>query len=89
MFVADINDARTATLLEPVPVADSSSPSNLRELGRQSEMQKMTLNNPPRRFRSQNTPEWRRACIPASNGHASARGLTGDLPPIRPGANDG
>ena len=69
------DDARTATLLEPVPVVDNSSPSNLRELGRQSEMQKMALNNPPRRFRAQNTVEWRRACIPASNGHASARGL--------------
>ena len=66
------DDARTATLLEPPP---GRVASNMAELGRQSDMLKKTFNNPPRRFRAQNTPEWRRAVIPASNGHASARGL--------------
>ncbi len=63
------DDARTATLIEPVSMAAAGRPSS------QNEMQKKAFNNPPRRFRATSTPEWRRAVIPASNGHASARGL--------------
>lgn len=33
------------------------------------------FNNPPRAFDAVNTPRWREAEIPSSNGHASARGL--------------
>lgn len=33
------------------------------------------FNNPPRPFDAVNTPRWREAEIPSSNGHASARGL--------------
>jgi len=74
------DDARTATLLEPATPAAGRAGAAIpadapREEGRHGDMLKMALNNPPRRFRAQNTPEWRRACIPASNGHASARGL--------------
>jgi CubicO group peptidase (beta-lactamase class C family) len=74
------DDARTATLLEPASAragaAGAAIPESApREAWPHGDLQKMALNNPPRRFRAQNTPEWRRACIPASNGHASARGL--------------
>ncbi|MDA0301741.1 MAG: serine hydrolase [Chloroflexi bacterium] len=74
------DDGRTATLLEPASARAGSAGAAIpesapREVWPHGDLQKMALNNPPRRFRAQNTPEWRRACIPASNGHASARGL--------------
>ena len=65
-------DGRTAEFLPPVP---SDEPTRTQVSGAQSEMAKKAFNNPPRRFRAANTREWRAAVIPASNGHASARGL--------------
>lgn len=65
-------DARTAEFLAPVPTGELS---RTQTAGAQSEMAKKAFNNPPRRFRAANLREWRAAVIPASNGHASARGL--------------
>lgn len=65
-------DARTAEFLPPVQTGE---PSRTQTAGARSEMAKKAFNNPPRRFRAANDREWRAAVIPASNGHASARGL--------------
>jgi CubicO group peptidase (beta-lactamase class C family) len=42
----------------------------------------MAFNNPPRPPRLANTPHWRAAEIPSSNGHASARGLARMYAPL-------
>ena len=65
-------DARIADFLAPAPT-DQLSKNQI--AGNVSMMAKKAFNNPPRRFRAANTREWRAAVIPASNGHASARGL--------------
>jgi CubicO group peptidase (beta-lactamase class C family) len=42
----------------------------------------MASNNPPRPLKAVNTPVWRAAEIPSSNGHASARGLARMYAPL-------
>ncbi|MSQ42255.1 MAG: class A beta-lactamase-related serine hydrolase [Dehalococcoidia bacterium] len=71
---APADDARTATFLPPAPTPQAE-PSRTQAQGQLSDMHKKVFNNPPRRWRDANTRQWRAAVIPASNGHASARGL--------------
>tara|TARA_Y100000996_G_scaffold246948_1_gene194149 strand:- start:4294 stop:5439 length:1146 start_codon:yes stop_codon:yes gene_type:complete len=66
-------DDRIADFLAPAPTEQLSKNQMA---GNASMMAKKAFNNPPRRFRAANTREWRAAVIPASNGHASARGLS-------------
>ena len=66
-------DDRIADFLAPAPTKQLSKNQMA---GNVSMMAKKAFNNPPRRFRAANTREGRAAVIPASNGHASARGLS-------------
>ncbi len=50
-------------------------------------MRMAAFNNPPRPTGSVNTPRWRAAEIPSSNGHASARGLARLYTPLALGGS--
>ena len=64
--------ARTAETIPPSPLGYFIFQAALSLGGR---TKSLAFINPPRPPRAANTPRWREAEIPSSNGHASARGL--------------
>ena len=65
-------DGRTAETLPPNLIGNLLFRLGIALGGR---MSVLAFTNPPRPAKAANTPRWRAAEIPSSNGHASARGL--------------
>jgi len=70
--LAPSEDARVAEMVPPSAAETAADPSPA--LGSQS-LSGRALSNPPLRAGFANRPEWRRAEIPAANGHGNARSV--------------
>ncbi|HYY06123.1 MAG TPA: serine hydrolase domain-containing protein [Candidatus Limnocylindria bacterium] len=71
--LAPSEDARVAEMVPPSP-EESGAAYPAKGIDPQS-VSARTLNNPPLRPEVANRPEWRRAEIPAANGHGNARSV--------------